>query len=78
MAHVVAGRIVWSDYNPPLSQPISDLTAATAISRNAAGKMLYGYDLFNLLFCAVLLFFLRQKSSDQQNVLHWADHQSRC
>ncbi len=71
MAHVVAGRIVWSDYNPPLSQPISDLTAATAISRNAAGKMLYGYDLFNLLFCAVLLFFLRQKSSDQQNVLHW-------
>ncbi len=71
VAHVVAGRIVWSDYNPPLSQPISDLTAATAISRNAAGKMLYGYDLFNLLFCAVLLFFLRQKSSDQQNVLHW-------
>ncbi len=60
VAHVVAGRIVWSDYNP-FSQPISDLTAATAISRNAAGKMLYGYDLFNLLFCAVLLFFFARK-----------------
>lgn len=56
LAHVVAGRIVWRDYNP-FSQPISDLTAETAISRATATKFLYGYDLFNLLFCATLLLF---------------------
>ncbi len=55
LAHVIAGRLAWPAYDP-CSQPISDLTAETAISRAAASKVLYGYDLFNLLFCAVLLF----------------------
>lgn len=55
-AHVVAGRLVWPSYNP-LAQPISDLTAASAISQGIASKVLYGYDLFNLLFCFVLLVY---------------------
>ncbi len=54
VAHVVAGRIVWPSYNP-LAQPISDLTAASAISQQLASRVLYGYDFFNLLFCFVLL-----------------------
>lgn len=54
--HVIAGRIVWPDYNP-LAQPISDLTAASAVSRQLAGRILYGYDFFNLLFCFVLLVY---------------------
>lgn len=55
-AHVVAGRLVWPSYNP-LAQPISDLTAASAISQGIASKVLYGYDFFNLLFCFVLLVY---------------------
>lgn len=53
-AHVVAGRILWPSYNP-LAQPISDLTATSAVSRELASRVLYGYDFFNLLFCFVLL-----------------------
>lgn len=56
VAHVVAGRIVWPSYNP-LAQPISDLTAASAISQQLASRVLYGYDFFNLLFCFVLLIY---------------------
>ena len=59
VAHVVAGRIVWSNYNP-LAQPISDLTATSAISQELASMILYGYDFFNLLFCLVLLVYFRQ------------------
>lgn len=56
LAHVIAGRLVWPEYNP-LAQPISDLTAASAVSRQLAGRILYGYDFFNLLFCFVLLLY---------------------
>lgn len=59
VAHVVAGRIVWPSYNP-LAQPISDLTATSAISQQLASRILYGYDFFNLLFCFVLLVYFRQ------------------
>lgn len=59
LAHVVAGRLIWPSYNP-LSQPISDLTAASAISQEVASKVLYGYDFFNLLFCVVLVVYFRQ------------------
>lgn len=59
VAHVIAGRIVWQNYNP-LAQPISDLTAASAISQELASKILYGYDFFNLLFCFVLLVYFGQ------------------
>lgn len=56
VAHVVAGRIVWPSYNP-LAQPISDLTATSAISQQVASRILYGYDFFNLLFCFALLVY---------------------
>ena len=59
VAHVVAGRLVWTSYNP-LAQPISDLTATTAISRELASRILYGYDFFNLLFCLVLVVYFRR------------------
>src|SRR5699024_2613886 len=51
-------RMVWSDYNP-LIQPISDLTAASSISQPVASRILWGYNIFNLLFCGVLLIFFR-------------------
>lgn len=59
VAHVVAGRLIWPSYNP-LAQPISDLTASSAISQELASRILYGYDFFNLLFCFVLLVYFRQ------------------
>lgn len=59
LSHVIGGRMVWSDYNP-LIQPISDLTAATAISQPVASRILWGYNIFNLLFCGVLLVFFRR------------------
>lgn len=59
VAHVVAGRMVWPDYNP-LAQPISDLTASSAVSQSLASRILYGYDFFNLLFCFVLLVYFRK------------------
>lgn len=58
-SHVVAGRILWPTYNP-LAQPISDLTASSAVSQGLANRILYGYDFFNLLFCFVLLVYFRQ------------------
>ncbi|NMA30376.1 MAG: DUF998 domain-containing protein [Candidatus Methanofastidiosa archaeon] len=58
LSHVIGGRMVWNDYNP-LVQPISDLTAVSAISRPLASKILLGYDIFNLLFCGVLLVFFK-------------------
>ena len=51
--------MVWSDYNP-LIQPISDLTAASAISQPVASKILWGYNVFNLLFCGMLLLFFKR------------------
>ena len=59
LAHVIAGRLIWPEYNP-LAQPISDLTAASAVSRSLASRILYGYDFFNLLFCFVLLLYFRK------------------
>ena len=59
LAHVIAGRLVWVDYNP-LAQPISDLTAGNAPSQAISSKILYGYNLFNLLFCVVLLIYFRR------------------
>lgn len=56
ISHVIGWRMVWSDYNP-LIQPISDLTAASSISQPVASRILLGYDIFNLLFCGVLLVF---------------------
>src|SRR5699024_4499327 len=56
LGHVIGGRMVWSDYNP-LIQPISDLTAASSISQPVASRILWGYNIFNLLFCGVLLIF---------------------
>lgn len=58
LSHVIGGRMVWSDYNP-LIQPISDLTAASSISQPVASSILWGYNIFNLLFCGVLLVFFR-------------------
>jgi len=58
LSHVIGGRMVWSDYNP-FVQPISDLTAASAISRPVASRILWGYNIFNLLFCGVLLVFFK-------------------
>ena len=58
-SHVVAGRILWPSYNP-LAQPVSDLTANSAVSQGLASRILYGYDFFNLLFCFVLLVFFRR------------------
>ena len=58
LSHVIGGRMVWSDYNP-LIQPISDLTAASSISQPVASRILWGYNIFNLLFCGVLLVFFR-------------------
>lgn len=58
LGHVIGGRMVWSDYNP-LVQPISDLTAATSTSQPVASRILWGYNIFNLLFCGVLLIFFR-------------------
>lgn len=58
-AHVIVGRMVWTSYNP-FAQPISDLTAVTAISYSIASKILYGYNFFNLLFCGVLLVFFKK------------------
>lgn len=59
LSHVIGGRMVWSDYNP-LIQPISDLTAASSISQPVASRILWGYNVFNLLFCGVLLVFFRR------------------
>jgi len=59
LAHVIAGRLVWVDYNP-LAQPISDLTAGNAPSQAISSKILYGYNFFNLLFCGVLLLYFKQ------------------
>lgn len=59
LGHVVAGRIVWRDYNP-IIQPISDLTATSAISKPLSSKFLLGYNSFNLLFCTVLLVFFKK------------------
>lgn len=59
LSHVIGGRMVWSDYNP-LIQPISDLTAASSISQPVASRILWGYDIFNLLFCGVLLVFFKR------------------
>src|SRR5690625_3939474 len=56
ISHVIGGRIIWVDYNSFI-QPISDLTATIAISKPIATKILWGYNLFNLLFCGVLLTF---------------------
>lgn len=56
VSHVVGGRMVWVDYNP-WSQPISDLTASTAVSHRMATNILSGYNFFNLLFCGSLLYF---------------------
>ena len=58
LSHVIGGRMVWRDYNP-LIQPISDLTAASSISQPVASRILLGYDIFNLIFCGVLLIFFR-------------------
>ena len=58
LSHVIGGRMVWSSYNP-LIQPISDLTAITSISQPVASKILWGYNIFNLLFCGVLLVFFK-------------------
>ncbi len=46
ISHVIGGRMVWRDYNP-LIQPISDLTAVSAISQPMATKILWGYNIFN-------------------------------
>lgn len=59
LAHVIAGRLVWVDYNP-LAQPISDLTAGNAPSQAISSKILYGYNFFNLLFCVVLLLYFKR------------------
>ena len=58
LRHVIVGRMVWSDYNP-LIQPISDLTAVSSISQPVASRILWGYNIFNLLFCGVLLVFFK-------------------
>lgn len=55
-AHVITGRMIWPDYNP-FAQPISDLTADTAVSKTAASSFLHFYSFFNLLFCVVLILF---------------------
>ena len=39
-SHVVAGRILWPGYNP-LAQPVSDLTANSAVSQGLASRILY-------------------------------------
>lgn len=57
--HVIAGRILWPSYNA-LAQPISDLTATSAVSQGLASRILYGYDFFNLLFCFILLVYFRR------------------
>lgn len=59
LGHVIGGRMVWSNYNP-LIQPISDLTASSAISQPLASRILWGYDVFNLIFCGTLLVFFRK------------------
>lgn len=59
LGHVIGGRMIWTEYNP-LSQPISDLTAASSISQPVASKILWGYDIFNLLFCGVLVIFFNK------------------
>lgn len=56
LAHIIAGRMIWKAYNP-FSQPISDLTAHTAISHTVANNILYLYSFFNIMFCIVLLIF---------------------
>jgi|SRR5699024_4430814 len=58
LGHVIGGRMVWSDYNP-LIQPISDLTAVSSVSQLVASRILWGYNIFNLLFCGVLLVFFK-------------------
>jgi hypothetical protein len=59
LSHVIGGRIVWDNYDP-LIQPISDLTATSSISQPVASKILRGYNIFNLLFCGVLLVFFKR------------------
>ncbi|NMA94421.1 MAG: DUF998 domain-containing protein [Clostridiales bacterium] len=58
IGHVIGGRMLWPDYNP-LIQPICDLTATSSISQPLASKILWGYNLFNLLFCGILLVFFK-------------------
>ncbi len=58
VGHVIGGRMVWGDYDP-LIQPISDLTAISSISQPVASRILWGYNIFNLLFCGVLLVFFK-------------------
>lgn len=60
VAHVIAGRMIWKDYSP-IAQPISDLTADTAISHTLASKILYGYSFFNLFFCMILLIYFKKE-----------------
>ena len=57
--HIIAGRLVWTNYNP-LTQPISDLTAMGALSQPISSKILWGYQIFNLIFCVVLLLFFKK------------------
>src|SRR5690625_4108121 len=59
LSHVIGGRMVWSHYKP-LIQPISGLTAYSSISQPLASRILWGYDIFNLLFCGVLLVFFKR------------------
>lgn len=58
-SHVIAGRLVWVDYNP-YSQPISDLSSVGSVSQAVTQKILYGYNFFNLLFCLFLLVFFKK------------------
>ena len=60
LAHVVAGRMIWKDYNP-IAQPISDLTADTAISHTVASNISYGYSFLNMVFCIVLLIYFKKE-----------------
>lgn len=58
-SHVIVGRLIWTDYNP-YSQPISDLTAVGTVSEAITSKVLYGYNIFNLLFCGFLIYFFKR------------------
>lgn len=59
ISHVIAGRILWSEYNP-FSQPISDLTAKGAISQPVASVISKLYGLVDMAFSVVMLIYFKK------------------
>ncbi|MEQ8199467.1 MAG: DUF998 domain-containing protein, partial [Clostridiaceae bacterium] len=58
VTHVIAGRLIWREYNP-FSQPISYLTADTAVSKGASDIFFILSGVFAVVFCVVMLMYFK-------------------